>query len=107
MKRTAIKPKSAKRIVQDREFAKVRLEVLFRDGHCAFIFDSTHGPCGGPLDPHHIVTRARDRKMALDPDNLITLCRNHHSWVHDNPAEATERGLLKSASRPSGTPEQT
>jgi 5-methylcytosine-specific restriction endonuclease McrA len=92
-----IRAKSEKRVKEDRAWAKLRLEVLFRDGHCAFILDTTHGPCGGPLDVHHIVTRARDRKLALDADNLKVVCRVHHDWVHAHPAEATELGLLASS----------
>lgn len=44
-------------------------------------------------DVHEKLTRARGGDI-LDPDNVLALCRTHHTWVHDHPKEATELGLL-------------
>ena len=96
--------RSAKRVVEDREFAKVRAEVMERDGHACrlggMVGYAFHW-CIGPLDPHHVVPVARDKTLRLDPDNLIVLCRKAHDWVHDHPAEAGALGLLKSVAPPS------
>ena len=92
--------KSAKRVIEDREWVNVKAAVVKRDGHCMRPID--WGWCGGGLDVHHIVTMARDKTLRLEPTNLITLCRRHHSWVHDNVAEATELGLLASSPRNTG-----
>lgn len=55
---------------------------------------STHSPCSGPLDIHHI---ARGKSGQIVPEgDYATLCRRHHNWVHANPAEATDLGLLRS-----------
>lgn len=50
--------------------------------------------CGGPLDPHEPLTRARGGSIT-DPTNLLWICRAHHDWTHDNPQKAHEVGLLK------------
>jgi hypothetical protein len=106
MKRTPLRAKSAKRERQDREFAKIRVFVMERDGGCQLARRSAHSiwqagdwrhRCEGPLDPHHVVPVARDVTLRLDMNNLVVLCRSAHSWVHAHPAEATELGLLKSA----------
>lgn len=43
--------------------------------------------------PHHLKPRSRGGKHTSE--NLIDLCFICHRWVHDNPSEATKRGLLK------------
>lgn len=111
MNRTRIKPKSAKRIAQDREYKPIHDAVIERDIYCvagAWIpgrWENERWPevrCGGTLVVHHVISRARAPELALDPSNLITLCWDHHTAVHANVALATERGLLKSA--PVGAP---
>lgn len=107
-----LRQRSEKRVKEDAEFAKVRKAVMKRDGHCMAPID--WGLCGGPWDSlsgglwdaHHIVSRARDKTLALEPSNLITLCRRHHDWVHDHPLEAEAFGLLKSAPLLSPQPNQ-
>ena len=101
--------RSAKRVSEDKEFAKVRAEVMERDRYaCQFISElAFHLPhhsfpipprCSSDeLDAHHIVSRARDKTLALDPDNLIVLCRRHHDWCHQHPLEAESIGLLHPA----------
>lgn len=37
-------------------------------------------PCGGPLTRHHV--RYRSEGGTNEPSNLVTLCRQHHDWVH-------------------------
>ena len=46
-------------------------------------------------DAHEILSRARGGSI-LDEKNILMLCRFHHSWITDHPAEATTMGLLKS-----------
>jgi 5-methylcytosine-specific restriction endonuclease McrA len=95
VKRTALKPKSAKRIAEDKAFGPIRKAVFERDQRCMAPID--WGRCEGVWDAHHVVSRARDRTLAHDMENLRTLCRSHHQYVHDNPTEATFAGLLRSA----------
>lgn len=44
-------------------------------------------------DPHEPLTRARGGDIC-DRDNVLLLCRSHHRWAHDHPAEAEALGLL-------------
>ena len=108
-----MRAKSLKRAREDRDWPEIRAFVMERDEEtCQYpksiLVRGFEGrfitPCGGPLDPHHIVPIARDKKLRLEPTNLKVLCRRHHDTVHLYPAEATILGLLKSASRPSGPP---
>lgn len=51
------------------------------------------GKCGGRIDPHHIKMRSQGGEDTLD--NLVCLCRVHHSWVHEHPDESYRLGYLK------------
>jgi 5-methylcytosine-specific restriction endonuclease McrA len=51
--------------------------------------------CSGPLDVDEIIPRGRGGNY-LDPENCQVLCRAHHRWKHDHPAEAERLGLTKS-----------
>ncbi len=98
MKRSPLRQRSEKRIREDVAFAPIRQAVIARDGNCQlYRFVGLRHRCWGPLVVHHIISRARDKTLALEPDNLITLCFAGHNEVHDNVAESTELGLLKSA----------
>jgi hypothetical protein len=35
-----------------------------------------------------------DEEVAFGPGNLISLCRDCHSWVHAHPAQSYEQGYL-------------
>lgn len=53
------------------------------------------------LDVHHRKPKQMGGADALTTyglANLISLCRNCHSWVHQHPAEAMELGLMLSQS---------
>ena len=43
---------------------------------------------------HHVAPRSRRPDLRLELSNGITCTPEIHSWIHDNPIEATERGLL-------------
>ena len=103
MKRTAIKPKSAKRIAQDKLYAPIHDAVIERDGGCVVGIDWPEVECFGRIVVHHVISRARAPLLALDPDNLVSSCVAHHAAIHLDPELATERAFMASASRPSGT----
>lgn len=86
---------SLKRQRQDRLYKPIHDAVIERDGRC--MAPISWGVCSGGWDVHHIVSRARAPLLALDPSNLTTLCRRHHRVTHEQPALATESGLLGSA----------
>jgi hypothetical protein len=77
----------------------VREAVLRRDGGC--VAPGAFGiGCGGPLDPHHRVTKGMGGKRAPDTvDDLITLCRRHHDYVTEHPADAIAAGLSRRRNR--------
>jgi hypothetical protein len=49
---------------------------------------------GRAVDIHEPLTRARGGSI-LDPKNTMAVCRSCHTWIHDNPENATKLGLLK------------
>lgn len=49
--------------------------------------------CSGPVDPHEPLTRARGGSI-VDRDNVVMVCRAHHSWIHRSPIEAHRLGFL-------------
>ena len=59
-----------------------KVKVLARDGWCWF-----KSMCWGPMDAHHIKTKAAHPKLRHEVSNGICLCRVHHRWAHDHPAE--------------------
>lgn len=49
-------------------------------------------------DVHHRVTKGmggtKNEYIAFGLANLVSLCRECHTWVHANPAEAYRQGFL-------------
>jgi len=77
-------------------------EVITRDRGCVARTLMPEITCWGRLDPHHILRRSQG-----GPDeatNLITLCRAHHSAVHEQVARSITLGLLR---KPTAQQEQT
>lgn len=66
----------------------LREQVFSRDRYCC---KWCRVP-GGRLDPHHILPRGRGGKDELD--NLVSLHRLCHSFIHEHPIEAKQRGFL-------------
>ena len=68
-----------------REFAKLRKEVIRRDDYkcrmCDYsLTDDFYFKVG--LCVHHIIPASEEMAMFLDKDNMITLCRDCHKKVH-------------------------
>lgn len=96
LKRTRLKPFSNKTISEFDERKVVREKVLARDTYtCQAKWVVKWIECSGPLDVDEIIPRGRGGDY-LDIDNCQTLCRLHHRWKHDNPAEAERLGFTKS-----------
>tara|TARA_R110002020_G_scaffold155677_3_gene336895 strand:- start:3044 stop:3415 length:372 start_codon:yes stop_codon:yes gene_type:complete len=53
---------------------------------------------GRATDIHEPLMRSRGGSI-LDLDNTVAVCRRCHNWIHENPAVATELGLLRSAQK--------
>lgn len=91
LRRSPMKQTRSKKLAVPKE---VYSEVVLRDGGCVARRLVPDIACYGRLDPHHVLRRSQG---GLDTaDNLVTLCRAHHDWVHANPARARQLHLLKS-----------
>lgn len=90
-----LKARSDKRVAEDREFDALRKRCFERDGRC--MAPINWGLCEGRWHAHHVVSRARDKTLALVLSNLTTLCSRHHQFAHDHPIEANDCGLIRSA----------
>ena len=66
------------------EFVGGKLVRSWEEDHCPKYAD----------DLHEILSRARGGSIS-DPENVVALCRPHHTWVTEHPIEAKEMGLSK------------
>lgn len=93
LRRTRINPRSEKRKARDRAWARIRAEVIDRDGYqCQARFAMC---CTGQPDHvHHRYPRGRgggDEDRSL----LVTVCWRCHDEIHHvRPADAEAAGLL-------------
>lgn len=91
MKRTRLKPQSAKRRRENRERRRNMHDHYGTDPMC---HARVPGVCTGRAwDAHEPVRRAHGTDIT-DPEQSIPICRACHTWVHANVAEAQARGLL-------------
>lgn len=105
LKRTGrLKPRSDKRVQQDAAYKPIHDAVIERDGGCVVGIDWPETPCFGSIVVHHIISRARAPLLALDPDNLLATCVQHHLAIHVYPELATDRGFMASAPVPTFGP---
>lgn len=92
VKRTPLKPRSAKRRKRDTEYARVRLAVEARaEGWC----EARLVGCNGRGDAaHHILRRSQGGEDI--ESNLLWVCNSVcHSQIHGNPERSYAMGLLK------------
>lgn len=48
----------------------------------------------GFVHAHHVAPRSRRPDLKHELSNGISVCFDCHQWIHNNPIEATELGLL-------------
>lgn len=94
MKRTRLKPMSAKRVSEVEQRRQVVDTVIRRDGACTARQRVPAVECWGPLAGHEPLPRSRGGDY-LDPEQVIALCAAHHQWVHEHPNAARVVGLLQ------------
>ena len=78
-------------IVDTSEWQKMRLSILKRDKYtCQYCGDVNRKGRGSRinLEVHHIVALCESIELALDPDNLVTLCRPCHYKTHNYGSKA-------------------
>lgn len=87
-------PRSAARADQDWEYAEAKAAALVRDGNrCQGEARVPGVTCAGRLDPHHVWPTGNGGPRC-DVANLLTLCRAHHDWTHNNNRAARVLGML-------------
>lgn len=91
LKKSRLKQVSKKRKeVEGPEYSRLRLQFLKDFPWCSVCLKTKACPQHA-TDIHH---RAGRGKFLLRVDTWTGLCREHHTWVHDNPAESKVNGLL-------------
>lgn len=92
--RTPISPRSSKRARQDIAYSALRKSFL--DAHPACMINIP-GICSGKRtnQVHHSYSGKDRDKYYLDTTTWFATEDNCHRWVHENPKEARELGVLK------------
>ena len=85
MKRTALRPRSKKRAAEMVQRRKLIAELLERFPWCARCYWARS------VDLHELKNRSQGGDF-LDREQIVTLCRECHQWVTENPAQAHESG---------------
>jgi hypothetical protein len=85
MKRTRLKPMSDKRRGQMNIYSEARRKFL-QGAPCRI-----QGCLRPACDLHHVKGRGQ---FFLDESTWLAVCRVHHDWIHQNPAEARKQWLL-------------
>ena len=85
MKRTPLRPRSKKRASEMVQRRKLVTELLERFPWCARCFWVRS------VDLHELKNRSQGGDF-LDPEQIVTLCRECHEWITRSPAAAHEAG---------------
>ena len=97
VKRTALRPMSAKRRALGPAHAVIREAVFARDGHRCWVekvaLQGYCGPCFGGLTVHHLKKASAGGEYTLE--NLLSLCARHNGWVEENPDKSFQLGLVQ------------
>lgn len=94
MKRTRMRRVSAKKLAEAPRRREVVAEITARDKVCQAKAGYPEVACGGGFDGHEPLMRSGRSGVALDPEQVILVCRFHHRTIHENPARSYENGLL-------------
>ena len=94
--RKRLPAESPKRKAERPVRAEVRQVVLERDQGCTargLLPGRCWHPYGEPLDVHEVTARGTHPGSHLNPDAAVAVCRGHHQWIGNHPAEAEEAGF--------------
>jgi hypothetical protein len=92
-RRTPLAAESAKVRARKGERARTKTDALARDGGCIAARLVPDVACRGPLDAHERLPRSRGGSP-YDLENVLTVCRAHHEWIHAHPARSKPLDLL-------------
>ncbi len=93
MKRSRIRPMSAKRASEVEQRRQVVDAVIARDRGCTAVTAWPEIECGGALIGHE-PGRRRGNGSHLDPECVVAVCWAHHQAIHNRVGLAYERGFL-------------
>lgn len=90
VKKKAIPKVSAKRKLQNIIYSSERIKFLM-------LAENMLCPITGEMttEVHHTYSGKDRAKYYLDKSTWLAVSRDGHNWIHDNPAEAREKGYLK------------
>lgn len=107
------KPRTEKQKNDRAELDAAKVIIWERSGgQCEFVATDLRGyvltqDTTGPIEPgrcwreaqdaHHIKLQSQGHDHS--PDNLLAICRWHHTWIHDHVGEAQKLGYLSRAKR--------
>jgi hypothetical protein len=83
---------SSKRKKKDQEYSKLRERHLESHKTCEV---NVSGCTLVGTDIHHTYAGSNRDAFYLVQSTWKVVCRNCHDWIHSNPKEARELGLLK------------
>ena len=86
-----IKPRSTKRVKQEREYAKLAKEYLASHLYCQAKLD---GCMVVASEVHH--RQGKIGNLLTDTTNFMAICRHCHNFITEHSKEAIEMGLSKS-----------
>lgn len=92
-KSAQLSPRSPYRKTQDTKYIKLRKEFLLNHPIC-----EAHVPgiCNhASTDIHHTYAGASRQLHYLEVNTWLSVCRNCHDWIHENPISARNLNLLK------------
>ena len=85
--RKPINKKSERRTKEEREYSKLRKEFLETKMIC-----EVEGCSNQSCDVHH--KKHRSGSLYLDVTYFMAVCRDCHTYIHENPDESYEKGYL-------------
>lgn len=88
-----MRQRSKKKAAEDRQRKKLAEELRQLRG---MLCEARTEVCTSLWTDMHEVLRRSQGGSAVDPGNILCVCRSCHDWIHNNVAEAKKRGLLKS-----------
>jgi hypothetical protein len=94
LKRTALKPQSAKQRKRLAEYMPIRNKFLEENPFCVCC-KQLDGYIVRSTEVHHKLGRVGP--LLTDTAHFVPVCSTHGAWVHANPYEAAQRGWMPEA----------
>ncbi len=96
LRRSRLKPMSKKRQRESKAYSLLRAAYLKANPSCQRILIRYGNWATCPnhsVDIHHVAGRLGGNY--LNTETWMAVCRSCHDWIHANPKQAREQGLLR------------